>query len=304
MLRNFFSSTPFGQLVYLFLLIASGLITSVFLTSIIAELVMGISISENPDALLENMTLLRVSQILQVCFMMFVPSLIFIKRYGTEEDFKIFNKPEPKSLLILAALAIVVSQPFIEWTALFNHQLKLPTSLSGIESWMISNEEQMSQLTFNLLSTKHWPTIVMNVAMMVILPAFCEELLFRGVLQTKFTQWLNNGHLAVILTAFLFSAIHMQFLTFLPRFILGASLGYMLLWGKSIWLPIMGHFANNALALIIFYYYQVYQPDINPLEATSENTSSPIMYILSTVLFAAIVYLIKWIKDNRLKLIP
>jgi len=62
-----------------------------------------------------------------------------------------------------------------------------------------------------------------------------------------------NIHAAIWVTAFIFSAIHVQFYGFLPRILLGAAFGYMAVWSGSLWLPILAHFINNAVGVIAFY---------------------------------------------------
>jgi membrane protease YdiL (CAAX protease family) len=52
------------------------------------------------------------------------------------------------------------------------------------------------------------------------------------------------------MTAFVFSAIHLQFYGFIPRLILGLAFGYLFLWTKNIWLPVIAHFVNNAVPTI------------------------------------------------------
>jgi hypothetical protein len=49
------------------------------------------------------------------------------------------------------------------------------------------------------------------------------------------------------LASFLFSAIHLQFYGFLPRLILGLIFGYLFLWSRNLWLPVIAHFINNAV---------------------------------------------------------
>jgi membrane protease YdiL (CAAX protease family) len=44
--------------------------------------------------------------------------------------------------------------------------------------------------------------------------------------------------------------MHLQFMTFLPRFFLGLILGYLFYLGKNIWYPVAAHFTNNFLALV------------------------------------------------------
>ena len=51
-----------------------------------------------------------------------------------------------------------------------------------------------------------------------------EEVFFRGVLQQILAKWTRNNWVSILLTAFIFSAIHFQFLTFLPRFFMGIML--------------------------------------------------------------------------------
>ena len=95
---------------------------------------------------------------------------------------------------------------------------------------------------------------------MAVLPALAEELTFRGVLQ-RLLQGSNVSdfhtvkvpHIAIWVTAILFSAIHMQFYGFIPRMLMGALFGYMLVWTGSLWVPILMHFTNNAMAVILYF---------------------------------------------------
>ena len=43
--------------------------------------------------------------------------------------------------------------------------------------------------------------------------------------QKIFTNWTNNHHIAIWVTAIIFSALHMQFYGFLPRMLLGVFCG-------------------------------------------------------------------------------
>ncbi|TAF81977.1 MAG: CPBP family intramembrane metalloprotease, partial [Sphingobacteriales bacterium] len=118
--------------------------------------------------------------------------------------------------------------------------------------------------------------------MIAILPAIGEELFFRGTIQNIFTALFKNPHVAVWLTAILFSAIHLQFYGFLPRMFLGALFGYLFIWGKSIWLPILGHFLNNGFAVIMAFRLQQEGKSISELD----NAFSPSWYaILCSIVF-------------------
>ena len=62
-----------------------------------------------------------------------------------------------------------------------------------------------------------------------------------------------NAQLSVWVTAFIFSFIHFQFYGFIPRLLLGALLGYVLLWSGNIRYSMIMHCTNNALSVLLFY---------------------------------------------------
>ena len=58
--------------------------------------------------------------------------------------------------------------------------------------------------------------------------------------------------MAIWVTAFIFSAIHVQFYGFVPRMLMGAMFGYVLAWTGSLWVPIVMHFVNNGIAVVSY----------------------------------------------------
>jgi len=95
--------------------------------------------------------------------------------------------------------------------------------------------------------------MLFNIFMIAIVAAIGEELIFRGVIQKIFARWTGNIHLAIIITGFLFSLIHLQFYGFFPRWLLGVMFGYLMVWSGTLWLPIFAHFVNNAVAVLVSY---------------------------------------------------
>jgi len=91
-----------------------------------------------------------------------------------------------------------------------------------------------------------------GVVVLALLPAFGEELVFRGSLQPILQQQLRNPHAGVWVSALLFSAIHGQWLGFVPRCLLGALFGYLVLWSGSVWPAMIGHFFNNLLSFLAY----------------------------------------------------
>jgi membrane protease YdiL (CAAX protease family) len=91
--------------------------------------------------------------------------------------------------------------------------------------------------------------LFVNLLVMALLPAVCEEMMFRGWLQRALGQSVDY-HTAIWVSAIVFSAIHFQFYGFIPRMLIGAALGYLYYYTGSLWAPIIAHFTNNAAAVV------------------------------------------------------
>ncbi|MEG1749593.1 MAG: CPBP family intramembrane glutamic endopeptidase [Tannerellaceae bacterium] len=156
--------------------------------------------------------------------------------------------PSMKALLLTLASMLLLS-PAINLTGLLNKQLVLPSFLAPIETWMRAQEALAEQLTGKLLLGGNALTLVANLIVIALVAGVTEEFLFRGALGRIIGRWTTSHHWVIWVTAFLFSTFHLQFFGFLPRLLLGAYFGYLLYWSKSIWLPVMAHFFNNAFAV-------------------------------------------------------
>ena len=166
-----------------------------------------------------------------------------------------FKKINFIQISVIVVVTICLS-PLINLLLDWNSHLQLPASLAAMEEMMRSMETEAEKLTESFLVMHTNFDLIINLLMIALLPAVGEELLFRGVLQKLIQQATKNKHWAVLITGFIFSAIHMQFFGFLPRFMLGIFLGYLLVWTGSIWAPILAHFINNGSAVLLSYYEQ------------------------------------------------
>ncbi len=161
------------------------------------------------------------------------------------------KKPGLKNALSVIFLMMLVI-PFINLLGEWNQQLRLPHAFAAIEAKMKASEAEIALLTERILNVHSLSGLSVNILLIALIPALGEELFFRGALQQIF-QNKKKATMAIWLTAFIFSAIHFQFYGFLPRFLLGAFFGYLLVWSGNLWLPILAHFTNNAVAIIFYY---------------------------------------------------
>lgn len=166
-------------------------------------------------------------------------------------------------LYLLAMTGMMVLSPMVSITALWNDGIQLPESLQIIEQHLRSLEDAANDITLQMMQGEGLGSTIVALVVMALIPAIGEEFLFRGGMQKGIENKTGNAHLAVWVTAFVFSFIHFQFYGFIPRFILGVVLGYFYLYGKSIWIPIWAHFVNNASAVLTYRLFYQHTEDTN-----------------------------------------
>jgi len=256
--RPFSNADPFLQLLVLFLLcfmivgvfmlMAQGLIIALW----------GINVFTD-QALLrdyDNIQVVHINRLLllfQHLGLFIVPAIIFSQLTSRNWKKHVGLFPISPALMIAAAAVMVLCLPLINALSWINNLMSLPEFLSGLEAVLQSMEEGAAELTVALTQVTDVPSLLLNIVIIALIPAIGEEMIFRGLMIPIIRKWTGSGHLAVWISAFLFSAIHLQFYGFLPRLILGALLGYLFLSTKSLYAPIIAHFVNNALALVLLF---------------------------------------------------
>jgi uncharacterized protein len=206
------------------------------------------------DVSQKEISFLRYILISQQISLFIVPAIIILKKMnsGYNISFRNIKTPGLKEVFFVIVLGLCIL-PVNSFTGDLNSKMHLPSWLSGVENWMIEKEDYATRVEGILLAPYNFRTMLFNVFMIGVIPAIGEELIFRGVFQRILTGLFKSGHLAIWVTAFLFSAFHFQFFGFIPRFILGLVFGYLFFWSGTLWLPVISHFVNNAVSVILAY---------------------------------------------------
>ena len=201
-----------------------------------------------------SVTALKWVQFLQSTAMFLLPPLC-VAYLWSEQPLKWLRASEFQGFKVSgsAILLMLVALPAINLLSYWNQQMSLPAFLEPLEQWMKTSEESAKVLTEQFMQATTFGGLIINILLMALLPALGEELTFRGVLMNFFEVKGKRVHLAIWCTAILFSAIHLQFYGFVPRMLMGALFGYMLVWTGSLWVPILMHFTNNAAAVLLYF---------------------------------------------------
>ena len=200
-------------------------------------------------------------------FLVAGPPIILTRhlRYNIRKTFQLNQlKVVPGIMTILAAVSAWVI--VIEVSAIQNQIFPYPQSfLDAFED--IFKVFQARGVGYSLM-------------MMAILPAVCEETLFRGFIMTGFRrQW--GATRAVILTAVIFGLFHLSPYRYLPTGLLGLLIGGVVVWTGSLWSGMLAHFVANASSALVF---QLTYQSTNPtLVSLREGTHLPVWLIIVAV---------------------
>lgn len=228
----------------------------------------------------ERRNLLRGANLLSHVFTFSVAPIavaIFIFRRQWAEHLGLWPAPDWKKLAY-ATVFMLFTMPWVQLTYWLNKQIPLP-------QWMGAMEERTGGLIQSLLVMDSPGELIFTLVVIALAPALGEELLFRGTVQQQLSRWWGKPVWAVWITAVLFSLIHFQFAGFLPRMLLGAGLGYLFLWTRSLWAPIAGHFAINAVQVLAMYFVNI------DLESAEEKINFYTL-VLPCLLVLPVLYLL------------
>ena len=297
------SLAPFARILFSVLLVIACFATAFLAGILLAGPLFGLGFKDLDSAMSgindpRTVSLLKYFQVIQSVGLFIIPPLLagfFFERSAF--GYLLLDKPSRLPVYLLTLVLMFVSLPFINWMLAANESMSLPGFLKGVEDWMKATEEAAARLTDSFMEMPALGGLFFNLVMIALLPAIGEEFLFRGLLQRLLKEWLGNIHVAIFISALLFSAMHMQFYGFFPRTVLGIIFGYLFYWSGSLWVPVFGHFINNGAAVVFSYLGQhgVLNGDYEDFGAT-ENVFLIILSALAIVMAMIAVYRLKPVK--------
>lgn len=232
----------------------------------------------------DNTAILKYAQAVQSVGLFVVSPLAIAWLFSPKPQQFLFTNKSGKLLSYLFALLLILSlQPVISYLAVYNAQISLPDFLA-------QQEKLAELLTLKFLNTQSPLGLIANLIALALIPSVGEELVFRGLIQGGLSRYLN-AHVAILITAIIFSAIHMQFSGFFPRMLMGMVLGYLFWWSQSVWLPIFAHFVNNATAIVSYYFGGGKIDSFSQqLESASPSATVFVWFVLLTAMFMQLIY--------------
>jgi sodium transport system permease protein len=147
------------------------------------------------------------------------------------------NPARPGTLAMALVLAAVALGPLVQLTLLIFDRLD---SIKEI----VQEHQRMIDVFVGLGTGRASPWWA--VLSLIVLPAVCEELAFRGFILTGLRRRLRPWA-AIGLSSFLFALYHMNVFQFLPTFLLGVVLSLLTVRSGSILPAMLFHLLHNSL---------------------------------------------------------
>lgn len=191
---------------------------------------------------------LRISQVVTVVCSFVLPAAYMMQKQ--EVTFQLLptadNKPSEYFYSIAAWIGI---SPLVNLTDQWNHKLTQFTLFGKLELFQ-SRIESLTKALVDFSTIWEFVAVFLIVA---LLAAVSEEMFFRGALQNIMLQRFSPVA-SIIVVALLFSVMHGEMLSFLPRFLLGILFGYIVWKTGTLAITVLLHTINNTIALLATHY--------------------------------------------------
>lgn len=210
----------------------------------------------------------------------------FIK--ARTQDYLLLNLPLNIKWFLFSIFFVMVCMPLMGFMLNLNDLIDF-SRWHDLYAWLQQKEVESNQIYESLIGNRSTNSFAVCLLFMAFLPALAEEVFFRGFLMNIFNGIFNNMHVSILTTAFIFSAMHLQFMKFIPMFFLAAVFGYAAYWTGSILTSIIAHFINNSLAVIQLFYFS--DGDYSRSLEQSQSLSLPVNLAFIVVALALFIYI-------------
>ncbi len=200
-----------------------------------------------------NVQWTRLSQVLGTFALLFLPAFLYNLVVNGKSWFWLgFSKWFTGRQVVIGFFMIVAANFFA--APLADATKWAVAHFPSLDAMAKKMEDTYNEQVLVLSHLKGWGEYLMALVIMAFFPALFEEMFFRGAVQNLLEKWWKKPLIAIIATSLFFSLIHFSIYLFLSRAVLGFILGMMYYKTRNIWVNVIAHFLNNAIAVTQLFY--------------------------------------------------
>lgn len=194
---------------------------------------------------------MQIMQSISAFFSFFIPTIFTASRLSSRPlELTGFTGTISQKQILFTLFIIACGLALSSSLGYMSYQIPFPAEWKAYFSRLESDYMKMAA---NLIRLDNPFELFISLIVLAVIPAVCEETLFRGGLQNYLYRHTNKLWFSVIIVSLIFSVVHFSFYGFLSRFMLGIVLGLLYQYSGKLWLPIIAHFINNAMAVTVMY---------------------------------------------------
>jgi membrane protease YdiL (CAAX protease family) len=168
---------------------------------------------------------------------------------------------------------------------------------------MLDALDELIEKTFgNLMSAQNIFEMLLVIITISVVPAFCEEFMFRGYIQGSFAFKIKP-YFAALITAIFFALYHLNPYGLIPLAVLGFYFGFAAYKSQSLVIPITLHFLNNFSAIMLYYTIGDDELITGKVSESSALNMNIEFFFLMMALFVALMIFIKQYYSKNKKLV-
>jgi hypothetical protein len=239
----------------------------------------------------------------QILFIL-LPALVFSKWFYEDVTAVIRFRPARWKEIGLFVIGIIILTPLLQnfvviQNYFFDKLASSSASVHSVKSVFDSLNDKVETTYSNLLTAHSVPEGLFVILIVAVVPALCEEVMFRGFIQKSFELKLKP-YWAILITSVFFGLYHFNPYGLIPLIALGFYFGFAVYISDSIFTSMSLHFTNNFIAVIMFF-IAGNQDITSPSSGNAVDLKSSVTVFVSLlVIFIGVIYMIvKYYKNKK-----
>lgn len=282
-----------------FIGLIGGFILYQIVGGVITLLIFGTNLETAPVDAVRLMTMAG-----QILFIL-LPALLFSKWFYIDVSAVIRTRVPSWKEFALFGIGIIILTPLLQYYIMVqNYFIEIWAASSpfihSIKTALDSLNDLVEKTYGNLLAARNFFEAVLVVLVVAVVPAVCEETMFRGFIQKSFELRIKPVWAALI-TAIFFGIYHFNPYGMIPLITLGFYFGFAAYTSNSILVPMSLHFTNNFIAIMV--YFLAGNEDL--LKSTPDTdfdlNSAILMIILLTLIMIGLIITIRKYYSKQIK---
>ncbi len=274
-----------------FIGLIGGFILYQVVGGVITLLIFGMNLESAPVNAVRLMTMAG-----QILFML-LPAILFSKWFYLDVSAVIRTRVPSWREFVLFGIGIIILTPLLQYfITVQNYLIEIWAESSpfihSIKSSLDSLNDLVEKTYGDLLTAHNFYEAFLVILVVAVVPALCEETMFRGFIQKSFELKIRPFWAALI-TAIFFGIYHFNPYGMIPLIVLGFYFGFAAYKSNSILVPMSLHFTNNFIAIMV--YFLIGNEDlINTKPGTDVDLNSAVlMIILLSLLMVGLIITIR-----------